>query len=165
MEDGARDRLARSHDGEVLVGRAADMRYGEQIFEIDVDLDGIDWEADDLLDRIAERFHARHEALFTYALRDDDVVLVNARAAAVGRLPDLPREPMPAAAAEAEPRTRRRIFVGEWCEAPVYDFGALAPGQVVEGPAVAESGLTTIVLRPGDRAVATAMGWLDIAVG
>ena len=165
LEDGARDRLARSHDGEVLVGRAADMRYGEQIFEIDVDLDGIDWEADDLLDRIAERFHARHEALFTYALRDDDVVLVNARAAAVGRLPGLPREPVPAAAAEAEPRTRRRIFVGEWCEAPVYDFGALAPGQVVEGPAVAESDLTTIVLRPGDRAVATAMGWLDIAVG
>ena len=165
LEDGARNRLARSHDGEVLVGRAADMRYGEQIFEIDVDLDGIDWEADDLMDRIAERFHARHEALFTYALRDDDVVLVNARAAAVGRLPDLPREPMPAAAAEAGPRTRRRIFVGEWCEAPVYDFGALAPGQVLEGPAVAESDLTTIVLRPGDRAAATAMGWLDIAVG
>ncbi len=164
LEGAARTRLAASHSGEVAVQRAADMRYGEQIFEIDVALDGLDWQADDLLDRIAERFHDRHEALFTYALRDDDVVLVNARTAAVGRLPGLPEERRPDPGADAAPRARRPAHMGGWLEAPVFDFPALRPGQTLAGPAIVESDLTTVILRPGDRAVVTPLGWLDIAV-
>ena len=165
LEAAARERLAACHSGEVAVRRAADMRYGEQIFEVDVALDGLDWRADDLLDRIAERFHDRHEALFTYALREDDVVLVNARAAAVGRLPGLPEERAPDAGADAAPRTGRQVHMGGWLEAPVFAFAALRPGQMLDGPAVIESDLTTVVLRPGDRAAVTPLGWLDIAVG
>jgi N-methylhydantoinase A len=48
---------------------------------------------------------------------------------------------------------------------PVFALDALAPGQVVEGPAVVESATTTILLRAGDRASTTAFGWLDIRVG
>ncbi len=164
LESTARQRLAACHSGEVAVRRAADMRYGEQIFEVDVALDGLDWQADDLLERIAERFHDRHEALFTYALREDDVVLVNARAAAVGRLPGLPEERVPDTGADAAPRVRRQVHMGGWLEAPIFDFAALRPGQALEGPAVVESDLTTVVLRPGDRATVTPLGWLDIAV-
>jgi len=164
LEGAARARLAACHSGEVAVRRAADMRYGEQIFEVDVALDGLDWQADDLLERIAERFHDRHEALFTYALRDDDVVLVNARAAAIGRLPGLPEERRPDPGADAAPRARRPVHMGGWLEAPVFDFPALRPGQTLAGPAIVESDLTTVVLRPGDRAVVTPLGWLDIAV-
>ncbi len=47
---------------------------------------------------------------------------------------------------------------------PVFDFEALAPGQAVEGPAVVESATTTVLLRPGDLARTTPLGWLDIAV-
>ncbi len=60
------------------------MRYGEQIFEIDVPLDALDWTAPDLIERIHGEFHRRHEELYTYASRDQEVVFVNARAAAVG---------------------------------------------------------------------------------
>ena len=165
LESAARERLAACHSGEVAVQRAADMRYGEQIFEVNVALDGLDWRASDLLERIVERFHDRHEALFTYALREDDVVLVNARAAAVGRLPSLPEERVPDAGADAGPRARRQVHMGGWLEAPVFDFAALGPRQALEGPAVVESDLTTVVLRPGDRAAVTPLGWLDIAVG
>src|SRR5690606_2853376 len=42
--------------GEVAVRRAADMRYGEQIFEVRVDLAGIDWDAPDLLAQLAAAF-------------------------------------------------------------------------------------------------------------
>ena len=55
----------------------------------------------DPLPEIVERFHARHEALYTYALRDQEAVLVNARAVAIGQLPE------PAAGAEPGRRPRR----------------------------------------------------------
>jgi N-methylhydantoinase A len=160
-----RRRLAEAaFDGEVLVHRSADMRYGEQIFEVGVDLDGIDWEAPDLLAQLAAAFHRRHEELYTYALPDQEAVLVNARVAVVGRLPALPQEPTRGQGPPAAPRDRRRIWLGGWHEAPVFDVDALRPDQMVEGPAVVESATTTALLRPGDRARATAHSWLDIAI-
>jgi N-methylhydantoinase A len=47
---------------------------------------------------------------------------------------------------------------------PIYQFDALAPGQPIEGPAVIESATTSVLLRPGDRAHTTALGWLDIDI-
>ena len=40
----------------------------------------------------------------------------------------------------------------------------LAPGQSIDGPAIVESTMTTILLRPRERAVTTPLGWLDIAL-
>ena len=59
---------AASFAGPARVQRSVDMRYGEQIFEITVPLDGVDWSAADPLPQIVERFHRRHEELYTYAL-------------------------------------------------------------------------------------------------
>jgi len=41
--------------------------------------------------RVTDAFHARHETLFTYALLEEEVVLVNARLAVIGRLPPMQR--------------------------------------------------------------------------
>ena len=164
MEADGRQRLAASFDGEIRIRRSADMRYGEQIFEIDVPLDDVDWDGDDLLGQVAARFHRRHEELFTYALPDQDVVLVNARIAAIGVLPALPAEPTAAAGAPAEPFAHRRVFMRDWRDAPVYDFDALTPGQQIAGPAIVESETTTVVLRAGDRAWTTPFRWLDVEI-
>ena len=94
MEQEGLARLRASFDGPVRVQRSVEMRYGEQIFEITVPLDGIDWDADDPLPQIVERFHDRHEELYTYALREQGAVLVNARAAVIGVLPGVPQEPV-----------------------------------------------------------------------
>jgi N-methylhydantoinase A len=64
------------------------MRYGEQIFEIAVSIDGVDLEAADAMGQIVTRFHARHEALYAYSAPGQEVVVVNARVAVVGALPD-----------------------------------------------------------------------------
>src|SRR5262249_61664131 len=94
MEAEGRRRLAdASLSGPVRVRPSADMRYGEQVFEVAVPLDGIDLEAPDLLQQMADMFHARHDELYTYSLRDQAAVLVNARVAVIGELPGLPREP------------------------------------------------------------------------
>jgi N-methylhydantoinase A len=163
MEAQARQRLG-AFDGEVRLGRAMDMRYGEQVFEITVPLDGVDLGAPDPMKEIVERFHHRHEELYTYSLRDQDVVLVNARVAAVGVLPAPPEEPRIGARPPAPPRGRRRIYLDGWREVPVFDLDALAPGQTIEGPALLEAATTTALLRAADRAVVTDLGWLDIAV-
>jgi hypothetical protein len=33
------------------------------------------------------------------------------------------------------------------------------------GPAIVESAMTTVLLRAGERATVTPLGWLDIALG
>ena len=159
-----RSRLPATFDGPIRIHYGADMRYGEQIFEVAVPLDGIDWTKEDPMPDIVERFHQRHTELYTYALRDQEVVLVNARVAVVGVLPELPKEPALPDRAPAAPAMRRRIHLGEWVDAPVYDFDALAAGQVIAGPGIVESATTTVLLQPGDRASVTREGWLDIAV-
>ena len=165
MEAAGRRQLADAKfEGPVRIERSADMRYGEQIFEITVPLEGIDIAGEDLVSQMAAAFHDRHEALYTYALRDQEAVLVNARVAAVGVLPALPVEPDLGARKPAEPRDMREIHLGGAHQAPVYDFDALAGGQVIEGPAIVESATTTVLLRPRDRATTTGFGWLDIQV-
>jgi N-methylhydantoinase A len=163
MEAEGRDRLA-WFDGTVTAHRSADMRYGEQVFEIPVPLDDIDWDAPALPAILADRFHAAHERLYTYALRDQEVVLVNARLSVIGRLPQVEAVVPRAAVANAEPKTQRLVYLGGWTRVPVFDFLALAPDQSIQGPAVVESDTTTVLLRSGDIARFDRRGWLDVAI-
>jgi N-methylhydantoinase A len=164
LAEEATSRLRASYDGPTRLHRSVDMRYGEQIFEINVPLDDMDWTEPDPLPQIVERYHRRHEELYTYAMRDQEAVLVNARVVAIGVLPDLPQEPRLPAGEPVPPRGERRIYLGDWISVPVYDFDRLAPEQTIAGPAVVESAMTTVLLRPRDEAQATAHGWLDIRV-
>jgi N-methylhydantoinase A len=165
LEANGRARLATAFSGPVGVRRAADMRYGEQIFEITVPLDGVDIDAPDLIERVIERFHRRHEELYTYSAPDQEVVLVNVRLAVVGELPMLPAEPVIEARGSVAPRGSRRIYLSTWLNVPVYQWHALVPRYAVKGPAIFESATTTVLLRPGDHAVVTPHGWLDIRLG
>ncbi len=165
MEVEGRERLKQAFDGPVTVRRSADMRYGEQIYEIDVLLDGIEFLSDGLMENISKRFHARHEELFTYSLPEQEAVLVNGRLAAIGSLPDLPGEPRTGIESEAKPHTKRQIYLSSWCEAPVFDLESLAPQQRIKGPAIIESSTTTVVLRSNDEAVVTDNLWLNIEIG
>jgi N-methylhydantoinase A len=161
METEGRRRLGKTFAGQIDVRRSVDMRYGEQTFEIQVSLDGVDMEAKDLMSQVVERFHRRHEELYTYSAPGQDVVLVNVRAAVIGRLPALPAEPERRAVAPAAPRSRR-VYLGRWMEIPVHDMDGLAEGQEVKGPAIFESATTTVLIRARERAVVTRQGWLDI---
>jgi N-methylhydantoinase A len=157
-------RLRASFDGPARSTRSVDMRYGEQVFEIAVPLDDVDWAVPDPLPQIVERFHQRHEELYTYSSPEQETVLVNARVAVSGILSALPQEPHLPEAPPTPPHAERQIWLDAWVAAPVYDFDALAPAQTIAGPAIVESAMTTVLLRPGDRATVTPLGWLDIAV-
>ncbi|MBS0560692.1 MAG: hydantoinase/oxoprolinase family protein, partial [Proteobacteria bacterium] len=162
MEKEGRERLG-GFAGEVALRRSADMRYGEQVFEIDVPLDHIDWHAPDAAQAIASAFHARHRELYTYALEEQEAVLVNARLSVIGRLPPAGSE-SGATRSGTAPSTRRRVWLDGWTEVPVHAFAELAPGQELLGPAIVASETTSVLLRPGDRAAFDARGWLDLHV-
>ena len=141
------------------------MRYGEQIFEIDVPLEGVDFNSQELIAEIEERFHLRHEELYTYASRDQEVVFVNARVAAVGAVAaDGEVAKAMQAASVAKPRSRRRAFFGAWREVDVYALDDLKPGHSLQGPAIVEAETTTVVINTGDQLSVNALGWLDIRV-
>jgi N-methylhydantoinase A len=159
MEAAGRARLS-WFKGEIAARRSAEMRYGEQVFEIAVPLDGIPLDPPAL----EETFHRAHETLYTYALRDQDVVLVNARMSVIGCLPPVSSSTASrGTAVPASPKARHRVFLDEWSEVPVYDFSDLAAEQVIDGPAVVESDTTTVLLRDGDSGRFDGRGWLEIS--
>ncbi|HEY3188997.1 MAG TPA: hydantoinase/oxoprolinase family protein, partial [Solirubrobacteraceae bacterium] len=162
LEREGRRRLGASFDGVVRVRPSADMRYGEQIFEVQVDLDGVDLQAPDLVDRMVERFHARHEALYSYSAPGQEVVLVNVRLAVVGELPVLPPEPLTSGRVSTPAPEHRRVYLQDWVDVPVYRIDALPAGLEVKGPALFESDTTTVLVRDGERVEVTPHGWLDI---
>jgi N-methylhydantoinase A len=166
LEQQAAGRLRTWFGGSIAVERSAEMRYGEQVFEIDVSLDGLGWDDASLVDQIEDRFHRRHEELYTYASRDQEVVFVNARVAAVGAVPPIGQAELSApAGAACTPRGIRKAFFGAWIEVPVYALDTLKPGHAIAGPAIVEAETTTVVIGARDRLTVNELGWLDIAVG
>lgn len=163
LEKQAADRLSSWFGGEVVIERSAEMRYGEQIFEIDVALNDLDWTADDIVDRIEERFHQRHEELYTYASPEQEVVFVNARVAAIGVVPaagavartEVSRQP-------PQPNGVRKAFFGAWKEVNVFSAGELRAGDKIDGPAIVEAETTTVIIDTGDRIDVNDLGWLDV---
>jgi N-methylhydantoinase A len=163
LEKQAEGRLRSWFNGPIRIERSAEMRYGEQIFEIDVALDGLDWSAASLVDAIEDRFHRRHEELYTYSSPGQEVVFVNARVAAVGEVSQRGEGAKAAATASAcKPVGTRKAYFGGWRDIPVYAFDKLQPGHSLEGPAIIEAETTTVLIDSGDCVSVNALGWLDI---
>jgi len=165
LEMRATKRLRGWFNGPIAIERSAEMRYGEQIFEIDVPLDGIDLNSPALIKEVEARFHSRHEELYTYASPDQEVVFVNARVAAVGAV-SVPEQDARVAISTAPcaPRNRRKAWFGLWRDVDVYALDDLKPGQTLQGPAIVEAETTTVVINEGDALSVNSAGWLDIRV-
>ncbi len=134
--------------------RLADVRYVGQGWELMV---AVGRPAS--LDSVRERFEERHQA--TYGFRMDrpvEVVTIRVFAVSVRERPRLPDPP-----AEGEPRPgRRKVYFGEWVEAPVYRRDELPLGYALSGPAIVEEASSTVVVPPGWRATVKNMGVLEL---
>jgi len=153
--------------GALRIGRSAEMRYGDQIFEIDVALDGLDPAMPGFVRAVEARFHARHEALFTYADPAQSVEIVTLRVSVsagasegAGRM-----APVPDAGPTVPTGLRQARLGGGDCAVPVYDLAGLRPGQSIAGPALIDSENTTVLLAGSDSARVLGDAWIDIAVG
>jgi N-methylhydantoinase A/oxoprolinase/acetone carboxylase beta subunit/N-methylhydantoinase B/oxoprolinase/acetone carboxylase alpha subunit len=145
---------------------SADMRYLDQIYEVNIPLPDLNQERASLLADWAERFHLQYEKLYSYKQLDQEIRLVTLRISVIGRLDKLqPPKPSDDQVAVAKPE-KRRIYLGEWLDVPLYQLEALSVGETFVGPAIIESAFTTIWVPKDDRATVDEYGGivLDIDV-
>ncbi|MBI3089205.1 MAG: hydantoinase B/oxoprolinase family protein [Candidatus Tectomicrobia bacterium] len=129
-----------------------DLRYKGQYHEICIPLAAADVGAGDFAGTRAT-FHARHDQLYGYAVKEDPIEVVNLRLAAVGKLsqPAWRDEPRQGASAEARPGRGARVYLGAQAgfrTVPAYEGEALAAGFSTAGPALIYHPYTTILVPP-----------------
>jgi N-methylhydantoinase A len=115
---------------------------------------------------LIERFHERHERLYTYALRDAPVEIVTLRVAASGRLRRFAVPTVGAPRARPQRARRRVYFAGRgWIDAACLQREALGAGARIVGPAIVEQLDATTVVPPGQRGQVDRFGNLVIRAG
>ncbi|MBI4525080.1 MAG: hydantoinase/oxoprolinase family protein [Deltaproteobacteria bacterium] len=134
---------------QVIFSRTAEMRYGGQFHEVEVELSGATFTAGELETTLAE-FHKQHEKLYTFNMPWKSVEFLTFRLrASAARAPFHLRQIDPAGpdSAVALKRHRPCWFEGHEVDTPVYDGSRLRAGCRFEGPAIIEE-VTTTVLVP-----------------
>jgi N-methylhydantoinase A/oxoprolinase/acetone carboxylase beta subunit len=126
---------------------AMDLRYSGQSYEITVPTSKGE------IDKSAymARFHKAHQRLYSYHHPDRSLEIVNIRLRIVGlskkaklqkyALSDLSPQ-------KATIKKQELYFYGKKYAAPVYDHSALAPGNVIHGPALVCALESTTFLPP-----------------
>jgi N-methylhydantoinase A len=157
------------------LGCSADLRYRGQGFELTVEVPESELDSAAMV-ALAERFHAAHERLYGYALRNAPIELVNLRVTATVPLPkarsanvaphDGPIEiarigTRPIYFGRASGTSRPEPVLG-WTTTPRFDRSRLGAGAVIDGPAVLEQVDSTTVLGPGQRATVDQFGNLIV---
>ena len=166
LADQGRDKL---HDqgmppDAVEIQYSADMRYLDQIYEVTVPLPDPTLPAPEFVSRLTDNFHSRYQELYSYDQQDQEVRLVTLRVAAVGNLPRIAQSDQHRDDSADHPVVSRRIYLGEWQDAPTFAADGLPAGAEIDGPAILESEFTTILVWPGDRATVDAMGGVELRV-
>ena len=148
---------------------AADLRYRGQEHTIPVPLGGADDLAAGGSDALRQTFDRLHDRRYGHAAPDESIQIVNLRlilrATGADTSFDWMSEPYRPVDAQLD-QTRDVIFddpASPLASRVVWRPG-LAPGAVVEGPAVIEEPNSTTLIFPGDVAKVTEHGHLDIAI-
>ncbi len=148
----------------VEINYSADMRYLDQIYEVNVPLPDPKLADSEFLAQLTANFHRRYQELYAYSQQDQEVRLVTLRVAAVGKLPRIAQLDRTANGAAAAPVGSRQVYLGEWREAPTYSADGLRAGTEIDGPAILESEFTTTLVWPGDSAAVDAMGGIVLRI-
>jgi len=155
METEARALLVESgaDPAEITLGRAADMRYVGQGFEVTVPLDDGLLASPSLQD-VRERFLATYAQLFERRITDVPVEAMSWRLAASAPVPNVELNFGGQPARRGDPRKgMREVYFPQtgFASCAVYDRYSLQPGTHLAGPAVVEERESTIVVGPDAR--------------
>jgi N-methylhydantoinase A len=142
---------------------SAEARYRDQIWELEVPLrTEVFRDAADVV-RLRKDFDRVHEEILAHHDLGSDVEIVTWRARVNCRLRDSAIRPQPATFT-IRPATRRPVYFKDSgrLDTAIIPLESLKPGRIIEGPAVIESSVTTIVVDPGATAVRTESGSIAI---
>ena len=148
-------------DREMTIIRSLDMRYRQQVHELNVPFaPGVAELTEQELEAIYQRFDEVYELAYGpgAGYREAGKEVMAFRVVGVGELnkPRLRKYPMQKNQADAALKTERKVYFEEardFIPTQIFDYGRLAPGSEIGGPAIVETPITTIVINPNDHAI------------
>ncbi|MES2189496.1 MAG: hydantoinase/oxoprolinase family protein [Pseudomonadota bacterium] len=154
---------------EVVIERAADMRYVGQEHAVTVDLPTEFFKSQDRA-AIKNHFDELHAVRYGTSAPKEPADLVSLRVTVLGRMRKPPRQAVaegseqPAADAL---RAHKKVYFRSsgFVSTPIYKRPALRSGNRITGPALVEEHASTTVVQPGDTVLVDAFGNLQITVG
>lgn len=142
--------------------RTVEMRYFGQEHTVEVDAADVT-----SLEELADRFETQHESRYGHTM-DDLVQAVHLRVRAIGEndKPSLDRgEPRTGDLESVNTRKAYCFAVDEFVDFHVFKRGELAPGDVIEGPAVVTEPTTSLVFHSDQTAEVDEYGHIIITTG
>ena len=158
MMSRARAQLASEGFAEGAIGLdwSIDLRYGRQVHEVTTPVHGGGPMDDAAVARLVADFEALYERKFgagsAYRAAGMEMTMFRLTARGLVERPQIEAAALGGADPESARIGRRDIFVeaaGGLAPAAIYDFDRLAPGNVIAGPAVIHTPITTIVVQGG----------------
>lgn len=143
-------------ESDIIIERTMEMRYIGQVHECNVLIPNghIDAKKAQV---ILDRFHRRHNELYTYDELDSKVELVNIEVSVMGKIskPQLPTlAPQLEGINQAQTGTRSMLFDRQkgWVKTPIYDGEKFGAGALITGRALIQEPTTTLVIKSGWQA-------------
>jgi N-methylhydantoinase A len=171
MEDEGRAALTQSgtKPEDVVIERAADMRYVGQEHAVTVDLPGAFF-VDKDRSAIKRQFDDLHKVRYGTSAPQEPADLVSLRVTVLGTMKKPPRHSVDTGSATPEKASLRGVKPvyfrqGGWAETPVYKRDLLRAGNQIAGPALVEEHASTTVVQPGDDLRVDELGNLQISIG
>ena len=161
MEAEAREQLAAEGitADRIVIERSIDLRYSRQVHEVTTPVAGDKPIDKALLAKVVDDFEALYERKYGRgsAYREAGIEMTRFSISARGVMPRpaLPVEKegdTDSSAAKIGERDIFEISKGEMTRGQIYDFDRLKPGNIVKGPAVIHTPITTIALHSGHTA-------------
>ena len=174
MMERARAQLAAEGFGDeaIALDWSIDLRYGRQVHEVTTPVAGGGPMDDDAVGRLAADFEALYERKFgkgsAYRAAGMEMTMFRLTARGMVERPRIERAALNGSDPGAARIGTRDIFVeaqGGFAPAEIYDFERLAPGNVVAGPAVIHTPITTIVVQAGQSGRVDAYRNISIELG
>jgi len=147
---------------------SADLRYRGQNYEINIPIHGSCPEGGIDFRQLSETFHRKHSELYGHAQKGKEVEIINLRLKCVGLISSrFGKKSQKTASSQGRLKEKRMVhFIGtsKPVPTPVLEKRFIAPGTVVDGPAVLEEIDSTIIITPKDSGILNRNGDLLIKV-
>ncbi|MEH7123023.1 hydantoinase/oxoprolinase family protein [Bacillus sp. JJ1773] len=152
---------------DILFMRYADLRYVGQEHTVKVPMPNGQWDQD-TTQQIIESFHYYHKKAYTFNLEEAEVEIVNLHLTTVGKVnrPEL-KKLESSNDQEAVVEYSRNVYFEEdgWLMTNVFDRSQLRPKMMIQGPAVVEDNMSSVVVYPTQTLEVDLYGNLVIYTG
>jgi N-methylhydantoinase A len=128
---------------------SVEARYPNQVWEIEVPLGNPHFDGANDIEAFRQDFHRTHDQLFAVSDPGSEIEIVAWRAHVRCGLPRRPFKSGAIDSGDRESRRRMAFFAGyDGCESVVRRYESVRVGERIDGPAIIESPVTTVVVPP-----------------